>query len=249
MNISFYFKNLEPTEALKDYAREKLSKLNDRLHHIESVDVRFSLLKQLQTFEVTVHADATVFHLRKSEKDMYAAIDVTVDVLFKQIERYRTKLESKTAVTDKFDLIPQSPEASDEDITISVYDAPVKPMSDEEAVLQLRANRFQFLMYHTENQNRYSVVLARPDGNYSIINPKDNDPGQYTETVFRLKGTELDRLSQSVYPMSRLSISEAIDHIVETSSPYFVYVNDESGRMNLLFRGKNAELILKKPAD
>lgn len=250
MNISYYFKNLEPSDAIKDYAREKLDKLNQRLHHIEAVDARFYLLREKQGFEVTVHADATVFHLKKSDKDMYAAIDLAVDVLGKQVERYRNKLEDKTAPFDKFDILPQyeEREAGDE-YTISVYSAPVKPMSDAEAVLQLRANRYQFLMYHHADEERYSLVMGRPDGNYSVVTPREGEIGHYNETVSRFIDGDLKEVSQNLYQMSRITMAEAIEQLEETGASFIVFVNDESSRMNLLFRSKNGELVLKKPAN
>ena len=95
MEVSYYFKNLPPTDAIKAYTSKKIEKLKERLHHIEGIDVRFSLERQNQFFEITVHGDATVFHLKKSDKDLYAAIDNALDVLNTRSINTARKLERK----------------------------------------------------------------------------------------------------------------------------------------------------------
>ena len=102
-------------------------------------------------------------------------------------------------------------------------------------------------MFHHNNEQRYSVVMARPDGNYSVVSPLPDD-GQYQETVVKLEAGETKPLTESLYPMANLTIAEAIERLEENNLDYLVFVNDETLRMNLLFHGKHGELIIKKPA-
>lgn len=248
MNISYYFKNLEATDALKDYAAEKMSRLEDRLHHIEGIDVRFQLLRQNQIFEVTVHADATVFHVRKTEKDMYAAIDVALDALLSQIDKHRRKLDEKNPTHETHHLIPSfdKPPVSDEN-TISVHEALAKPMDDLEAVLQLKAGRFRFRMFHHSDEKKYSMISIRPDGHYSIISPMVDDR-QYREKVISLsEDNRIEIISESLYPMSRSTVAEAIDMLEENNLDFLGFVNEETGRLNVIFHGKHGELVIKRP--
>lgn len=245
MEISYYFKNLPPTDAIKAYTAKKIEKLKERLHHIEGIDVRFSLERQNQFFEITVHGDATVFHLKKSDKDLYAAIDIALDVLNNQIDKYRKKFEEKTAqARDIF--LPQTAERVREDETeISVRDAEIKPMDDLEAVLQLRSKQFRFLMYHHVNEQRYGLVTARNDGNYSIVMPGG---GGFVETVVRLADNKLEKLAESIYPVSKFTVAEALDMLGEASLDYLAFVNEDTGRLNVMFHAQGGGIMIKRPA-
>ncbi|MCS6985045.1 MAG: ribosome-associated translation inhibitor RaiA [Leptospiraceae bacterium] len=246
MNVTYYFKNLEATDALKSYAQEKLEKVKSRLHHIEGIDVRFALERQNQIFEVTIHADARVFHLKKIDKDLYAAIDNAIAALNKQIDRYHKKIDEKSAPLPE-DVIPKVESVEINPEEIMVYDAPAKPMDDVEAILQLKANRYRFFMYHKSTQERYSAAVVRPDGKYSIISPL-GEPGNYQETVVRLKGNDLEKVSISLYPMAQLSVAEAVDKLLENHLEFLIFVNEDSKKMNILFRDKRGSLIIQRPA-
>lgn len=247
MNISYYFKNLDTSDAIKEYASKKIEKLRDRLHHVEGIDIRFSLERQLQIFEITIRADATVFHLKKSDKDLYAAIDNALDILGVQIDKYRKKLEEKTSVARE-QLLPQTETRTyAEEAFIPVYEADAKPMDDLEAIMQMRAGRYKFMMYRHDDTKRYGLVSARPDGNYSIITPAV-EVGQYTETVVKLKKNVLTKVSESLYPVSRLTMAEALDDIEDNHLDYLAFVNDENTRLNILFHAKNGGLAIKRPS-
>jgi len=244
MNTVFYFKNLEPTDAIKEYCKEKIGKIQDRLHHVEAVDVRFKLLRQNQVCEVTVHADSTVFHVQKQEKDLYAAIDATVDILNIQIDKYHKKIGEKSTALE---IMPtRDTGKAEQEFTIHVYEAAPKPMTDLEAILQLQNEKFKFHMYHHIDQKRYSMVFARPDGNYSLISPT-KELGQYEEKVVKVKEDSLKDISYSLYPLSIMSVSEAIEQRNENHLEYLAFVNEESRRLNILFVSKNGELAIKKP--
>jgi len=245
MEIAYYFKNLPPTDAIKAYATKKIDKLKERLHHIEGIDVRFSLERQNQFFEITVHGDATVFHLKKSDKDLYAAIDNALDVLNNQIDKYRKKFEEKTSeAREKF--LPKTDERNYEDETeIVVRDAEIKPMDDLEAIMQLRSKKFLFLMYHHADSKRYGLVTARNDGNYSIVMPGG---GGFVETVSRLQDGKLEKLAEAVYPVSKLTVAEALDLLDEANLQYLAFVNEDTGRLNVIFHSQGGGIMIKRPA-
>ena len=246
MEIAYYFKNLPPTDAIKAYATKKIDKLKERLHHIEGIDVRFSLERQNQFFEITVHGDSTVFHLKKSDKDLYAAIDNALDVLNNQIDKYRKKFEEKTSeVREKF--LPTTDDRVLEDETqIEVRDAEVKPMDDLEAILQLRSKKFRFLMYHHADEKYYGLATARNDGNYSIAMPSSG--GGFVEMVVRLSENKLEKLAESVYPVSKFTVAEALDMLGEANLDYLAFVNEDTGRLNVIFHAQGGGIMIKRPA-
>lgn len=249
MNIAYYFKNLEPTDALKEYTAEKLEKVRERLHHIQGIDARFSIERQNQIFEVTIHADSHVFHLKKQDKDMYAAIDLTINALNNQIDKYHKKLdERQSTAIDPRDMVPEFQAKPEEEETIvQIYDASPKPMDDVEALLQMKAGNLKFLMFRHNNDKRSSLIMKRPDGNYSIIKPRQ-EAGQYEEHVTRIKGNITTEISVSLYPMSQLTVTEAIEKLREENLEFIAFVNEESRRMNVMFHAKNGELAIKRPA-
>lgn len=246
MEIAYYFKNLPPTDAIKAYATKKIDKLKERLHHIEGIDVRFSLERQNQFFEITVHGDATVFHLKKSDKDLYAAIDNALDVLNNQIDKYRKKFEEKTSVAREA-FLPKADERAREDETeIVVRDAEMKPMDDLEAILQLRSKKFRFLMYHHDQERKYGLVTARNDGNYSIVMPAKG--GGFVETVMRLENGKLEKLAEAIYPVSKFTVAEALDMLSEANLEYLAFVNEDTDRLNVIFHAIGGGLMIKRPA-
>lgn len=246
MEIAYYFKNLPPTDAIKAYATKKIDKLKERLHHIEGIDVRFSLERQNQFFEITVHGDATVFHLKKSDKDLYAAIDNALDVLNNQIDKYRKKFEEKASVArDAF--LPKADERTREDETeIIVRDAEMKPMDDLEAILQLRSKKFRFLMYHHDEEKRYGLVTARNDGNYSIVMPAKG--GGFVETVMRYENGKIEKLAEAIYPVSKFTVAEALDMLSEANLEYLAFVNEDTDRLNVIFHAIGGGIMIKRPA-
>lgn len=246
MEIAYYFKNLPPTDAIKAYTEKKMEKLKERLHHIEGIDVRFSLERQNQFFEITVHGDATVFHLKKSNKDLYAAIDNTLDVLNNQIDKYRKKLEEKTAdFREKF--LPVSNEReSSEELEIEIRDAEIKPMDDLEAVLQIRSKKFRFLMYHHADESNYGLATARNDGNYSIVMPSQG--GGFIEVVMAFVTGKLEKLAEAIYPVSKFTVAEALDVLDESNLEYLAFVNEDTEKLNVIFHAQGGGIMIKRPA-
>lgn len=245
MDIAFYFKNLAPTEAIKTYAGKKLEKLKERLHHIEGIDVRFSLERQHQFFEVTVRGDATVFHLKKSDKDLYAAIDNALDVLNNQIEKYRKKLEGKSASMPPIPMPMIAEHPAQEEIEIAIRDAEIKPMDDHEAVLQLRTKKLRFLMYHHADKKKYGLVTVRNDGHYSIVTPAADG---FVETISELEETSLRKMSEAIYPVSKFTVAEALELLQEGGLEYLAFVNEETGRLNVIFYAASGAVVIMRPA-
>jgi len=246
MEIAYYFKNLPPTDAIKGYASKKIEKLKERLHHIEGIDVRFSLERQNQFFEITVHGDATVFHLKKSNKDLYAAIDNALDVLNNQIDKYRKKLEEKTSdLREKFLPIADDRQTNEE-IEIDVRDAEIKPMDDLEAVLQIRSKKFKFLMYHHADEKHYGLATARNDGNYSIVMPAKG--GGFVEVVMAFVSGKLEKLAEALYPVSKFTVAEALDVLNESNLDYVAFVNEDTEKLNVIFHAQGGGIMIKRPA-
>ena len=85
MEVSFTFRQVEPSEGVKNYAREKLAKLQKFLRTPLTADVILSMERHLHTVEVTVHGDGGRFAGTHQSEDMYASIDLVIDKIDRQI--------------------------------------------------------------------------------------------------------------------------------------------------------------------
>lgn len=250
MNIQFYFKNIEPTDAIKSYVSEKIKKIGDRLHHVQRVNVRFFVEREHQSCEISIQADATVFHVGKSNTDLYAAIDAVLDTLHIQVDKHHKKLESKAGHEE---IVPKgytytSDQPIDKEMPIASFLAPAKPMTQIEAISQLQNGKFKFFMFNEFGIEKYSLVYIRPDGFYSIL-VADNNLNQYKEHVVKVKHEQLEITSISLFPISKLTLSEAAEQLEENYMEYIFFINEDSNQINVLFRRRTGGLALKQPEE
>ena len=100
MNIAITFRQLEASEAVKQYASEKVSKLQKFLRKPLSAQVTLSLDKLTHIADIHVHAGSEHFHGREESEDMYASIDRVIDKLDRQIRGSKGMLQTKMRGTE-----------------------------------------------------------------------------------------------------------------------------------------------------
>lgn len=173
MEIIIHGDKLKVTEAMKDYIEEKLEKLNKYLEN--SDNVRTSVIVKVknheQRVEITIPLKAYILRSEETKDDFYAAVDKTVDKLERQIRKNKTRIMSRQEKTNyDFDLAAFSEEDAEEEKKIlKRKKVEVKPMNEEEAILQMELLGHQFYMYKDSETNQPAVVYKRTDGNYGII--------------------------------------------------------------------------------
>ncbi|MCP5162982.1 MAG: ribosome hibernation promoting factor [Hahellaceae bacterium] len=91
MQLNITGHHVDLTEALKDYVSSKLQKLERHFDHISNVQVTLSVEKQRQKAEATLHISGADLHATAEEPDMYAAIDLLIDKLDRQILKHKEK--------------------------------------------------------------------------------------------------------------------------------------------------------------
>lgn len=177
MNIIFKTKNTEATEALRDYASEKVQRLSRYFDHIMSVDIEFiaernpSITKS-QICEVTMFTKGATVRAVEASPDMHASIDLVVDKLERQIKRYKHKrnnsanhkANSKAAVAAAI-----AEEERPAIVRSKRVDA--KPMTPEEATLQMELLGHDFFVFTNADSEDINVVYRRIDSNYGLIEP------------------------------------------------------------------------------
>lgn len=122
--------------------------------------------------EITIPLKSFILRSEETQEDFYAAVDKTIDKLERQIRKNKTRLQSKQTkqVYDfEFDSIVVEKEEKDTNKIIKRKTIEVKPMDEEEAILQMELLGHQFYMFKNSETGEPAVVYKRNDGNYGVI--------------------------------------------------------------------------------
>lgn len=176
MNITVSGKNITVTEGLKDAVERKLSRLEKYFSPSIEANATLSVQKNRHIVEVTIPFNGVILRAEEENDDMYSAIDIVLEKLERQIRKQKTKLERrKYCDALKFQLIPDynsSTDANDEFKIVKTKRFPIKPMNDEEAILQMELLGHNFFVYTDADTNEVNVVYKRKDGQYGLIEPE-----------------------------------------------------------------------------
>jgi putative sigma-54 modulation protein len=178
MRLQVKGKNLEVPPAIRDYAEAKLAKLDRHLHETAQVELELSMernpsIANNAVAEATVWTKGPIVRARESSSDMKASIDLLVGKLERQVKRARekrrrrfTRLREATADATFFTT------ASEEPQLVRTKQFALKPMSAEEAVLQLELVGHDFFVFKNADSDQVNVVYRRRAGNYGLIEPQ-----------------------------------------------------------------------------
>lgn len=177
MIINFTGKNMDVTEALRNVTEKKMGKLDKYFQKDIVGNVTFSSEKNRKIIEVTINLPGTIIRAEESSDDMYASIDRAVDVLQRQIRKHKTKLQKryKNTETIRFENVESLPvENHDDDLPKLVKTKKffLKPMTSEEAVLQMELLGHNFFVFMDGDTGSVNVVYKRKDNNYGLIEPE-----------------------------------------------------------------------------
>lgn len=167
-------KNLEVTQALKDYVLKQEKKVTKYFDSDINVQAMLSVEKDRQIAEITVKVDGVVLRGVETNSDMYAAIDLVYDKLVRQIHKYKTKIARRMKNDNAFkaDLV-QGPAVPEEQFEIArVKKFAARPMDVEEAILQMNLVGHDFFVFLNAETDTINVVYKRKHGKYGIIEPE-----------------------------------------------------------------------------
>lgn len=178
MQIATTFRHMEQSDALKSYAAEKLERVKKYIDEPIAAQVFLTVEKIRHMAEVTLTAKGITIKAAEETNDMYAALDAVIDKIERQLRRYKERLKDHKPSTDTRSLEVQKSIVTAESIEQQV--APViipsktisiKPMSVEEAVMQMDLMHKDFLVFTDSSTESINVVYRRKDGNYGLIEP------------------------------------------------------------------------------
>jgi ribosome hibernation promoting factor len=174
MRVTVTFRHIEPTEALRKYAQDKLQRLSKYLHRPMDAHVILSVLKKIHRAEINLSANGTSLFSEDETNDLYSAIDLALDKIERQVKKLNAKRKNHQAERTVPGLRLQvlSPDRLDErgvPEIIRTQRIPAKPMSVEEAVMQMDLTNNEFFVFRNAQSESLSVIYRRKDGNYGLI--------------------------------------------------------------------------------
>ena len=178
MRISISGKNIEVSEYLKELINKKVGKLERYFPKDTEIQVTMAVERNRHIVEVTIPYESIIIRGEEVTGDMYASIDSVLDKLEKQILKHRTKLEKNLkAGAFKYDapLYAEAYEDSSEEDgprIVRVKRFSIKPMKEEEAMLQMALLGHSFYVFENADTRDINVLYALRDGNYGLIEPE-----------------------------------------------------------------------------
>ncbi|BAM46795.1 ribosome hibernation-promoting factor, HPF/YfiA family [Amphibacillus xylanus] len=181
MNYNIRGENVEVTDAIKAYVEKKVGKLERYFESSPTSDVKvnLSVYNEEQKIEVTIPMTNLLLRAEEKHEDLYAAIDLVVDKLERQIRKHKTKINRRTRQKGNAkymfaELETNSVEQEDDGDSIEIVRTKrfnLKPMDSEEAILQMDMLGHDFFVFTNADTGDTSVVYRRHDGKYGLIEP------------------------------------------------------------------------------
>jgi len=168
---------MSQSDALRDYAISKAQHLERYFDGIISVEVTLDMEKERRSVQVFCHLiNKKIVKASAETDDMYASIDEAMDKATRQLKKYKEKLKDKSKDDDlvEEDSGVQGVVSGEEKEIIKTDIYFKKPMSPEEAALQLDAYQEDFLVFLNSDDDRLNIIYHRDDGNYGLIEPQLN---------------------------------------------------------------------------
>jgi putative sigma-54 modulation protein len=192
-NIQITGRHVEITDSMKDYAMDKISKIERFMNRIIDINIIMDIQKLEHRVEIILKAGNTKITSRASSTDMYVSIDQAVDKLETQILRYKSRLQDHHAkghaVLD-MTVNVLSQEQMEEDLgideeldhqkefnrfkphrVVKQETRPLKILTYEEAIMKMELSGDAFMIFKNEVDQKLKVIYRRKDGNYGVIEP------------------------------------------------------------------------------
>lgn len=160
---------IDITAAMKDYVKDKLSKLDKYTLEDAKATVLVKIRNYSQKVEVTIPLKTLILRAEEESQDFYSAVDLVVNKLERQIRKNKSKIKKKEKTGIKeFNMDNIIEEPNDEEV-VKRKKINIKPMSLDEAILQMELLGHNFYMYKDSDINSIALVYKRNDGGYGVI--------------------------------------------------------------------------------
>ncbi|MCP8617611.1 ribosome hibernation-promoting factor, HPF/YfiA family [Salirhabdus salicampi] len=185
MQYNIRGENIEVTSAIQRYVEKKIGKLERYFHSpvTSDVHVNVSVFNEKQRIEVTIPMQELLLRAEEEHDDLYAATDLVIDKLERQVRKHKTKINRKfrqqgapkyvlaELENEAFQRIQREEEHEENIEIVRTKRFDLKPMDSEEAVLQMDMLGHSFYVFTNAETGDTNVVYRRKDGRYGLIEP------------------------------------------------------------------------------
>ncbi|HVO66865.1 MAG TPA: ribosome-associated translation inhibitor RaiA [Syntrophales bacterium] len=173
MKISVTFRNKEGENWHKEYIDQKLKKLDKYLDTPVEARVVLSVEKFRNVAEVNLMTNGQNINAKEEAKDMYLAIDNAIEKIERQLKKRKERIRGHKTNTARGEEITAPEQYSDEDEVqakiVEVKKVTLKPMSLDDAIMEIDSSRNRFVVYRDSSTENVSIIYVRDDGKYSLI--------------------------------------------------------------------------------
>ncbi|QEY34148.1 ribosome-associated translation inhibitor RaiA [Caproiciproducens galactitolivorans] len=174
MKVSITGRKVNLRDNFKELATKKLSRFDRIFDEDAQANVVVTVERNRQTVEITIKSGSRIYRAEETDFEMNDALDKVISALGRQIRKNKTRLEKEihSAALDQYvqDYL-HTEEEPDEYKIVRTKHFFVKPLSIEEAILQMNLLDHQFFMFRNETTGEINVVYKRKDGNYGLLEP------------------------------------------------------------------------------
>lgn len=180
MQIATNFRQMPPSQPLREYGESKISKLEKYYNGIMEAKLTFTAEKASQKAEVTLNANGVMIRGESEGADAYAALDTVIDKLSRQLRRYHDKLKTHqpaVATKEMYRYEVRTPESFErargdgKPAIVSSRTFPLKPMFPDDAVMEMELSDDDFMVFINADTSGVNVIYRRRDGNYGLVEP------------------------------------------------------------------------------
>ena len=178
MQVSVTFRHVDPSEPLREYATDKVARVASKyLRNALDAHVILSVSKYRHQAEINIHASHFDISAHEATGDLYSAIDLAVDKVEAQLRKHKDRINHhKGRQPVGGEAVVASAEADEQErpvgsAVVETHEVPAKPLSIEDAILQLELKHVEFLVFRDSATEQVSVLYRRRDGNYGLITP------------------------------------------------------------------------------
>ena len=174
MKIVYTARKVNLRDNFKERVEKKLKKLEKLFSEEAVVNVVVTLEKNRQTVEITIRDRGIVYRAESTMPEMNDALDRVMDILVRQIRKNKTRLEKRLktgSINDIIAGIPEEDAQEDEYRVVRTKQVIVKPLTVEEAILEMNLINQDFFMFINAETNDVNVVYRRKNGDYGVLEP------------------------------------------------------------------------------
>nr|WP_317414010.1 ribosome-associated translation inhibitor RaiA [uncultured Solibaculum sp.] len=178
MTITITGRKVTLKDSFKQRVEKKLSKMDRLFGPDAQATVTVTLEKNRQTVEVTIKQKGMTYRAEETAFEMEEAFDKVVDILTRQIRRNKTRLEKRLRIGSIDDIVVGAQEPVEEETDFKVVRTkylPIKPISVEEAILQMNMLGHEFFMFRNADTSEINVVYRRKNGDYGLLAPGEDE--------------------------------------------------------------------------